>query len=338
MTAALLFLLGLALPGSSSAQDPPEDFAFPPPEAESGPAILNPASKSLEAGRLLIAVGSTRAFAYRIGEPIPVTIVLSADPDVQVNLEALKRQTLSADASDFEFAAAPVVLKEQHGRKTVWRVQLLLRSWVIKPVLVLNCDLHYATDFLPDGKTPNWKPVSTPDFSIQTSNVATDAAKDLLPGEVEQKVGAKPALVAPLRWVGYFCISILPVWVALKLIRRIRPARKLTTAESAWLEFDAIMAELAQQEVAKLSYEQVKRIAATLRSYLRIEAVPTSEAVIPLEEFFAMRDDKAELLSAASSALAKLDRVLYAKLELSEAEELVLLRELEQVVPRPVKE
>ena len=39
-----------------------------------------------------IAVGSTRNFGYHIGELVPVTIVISADKNVMVNIEALKRK------------------------------------------------------------------------------------------------------------------------------------------------------------------------------------------------------------------------------------------------------
>lgn len=329
---ALALCLSLAGTGVAFAQDESE-FPFPPQQAAADPTPVNPAVKSLDSGRLMVAVGSTRNFGYHLGDLIPVTIVISADKNVMVNLESLKRKTLAVDGSDFELAEAPSIIKEEKDGKSVYRVQLLLRSWVLKPVLVLNCDFHYATEMLPDGKTPNWKPVATPDFAVETSNTATEASKELLSGDMELKKSPSPMLVQPLKIGGWLLISALPAWLLLALWRRVRPARPLTTAELAWVEFDRILDE-AQSE-GGISYEHLKQIAGTLRSYLRIEAVPTSEVAIPLEQFFALQDNKMELMTITVSALAKLERALYSKLALTDAELSTLMSEIERIVPRP---
>lgn len=332
LTAVLACCLcfGACRPAYAQEED---GFSFPPQAAAADPTPVNPASKSLDSGRLMIVVGSPRNFAYRIGELIPVTIVISADAKVQVNLEALKRKTISLDASDFELAGTPEVVKEERNDKNIWRVHLLVRSWVMKPVLVLNCDFHYATEILPDGKTPNWKPVSTPDFAIETSNTATDASKELLPGDMELKPSPKPALVQPLQIAGYLFISLLPACLLLQLWRRVRPARPLTTAELAWKEFDQVMAEAGEQ--GGLSYEHLQRLAGTLRSFLHIESVPVSELAIPLEQFYAIYDNKVEMMTITVSALSKLERALYSKMPLTHPEELTLMQEIERIVPRP---
>lgn len=332
VAALLAFCLILCSGTLAFAQDEEDGFPFPPQAAAADPEPVNPAVKTLDSGRLMIVVGSTRNFGYHIGDLIPVTVVVSADKGVNVNLDALKRKTLAAEGSDFELAEAPLVIVEEQGDKTIYRVQLLLRSWVIKPVLVLNCDFHYATELLPDGKTPNWRPVTTPDFVVETSNTATDASKQLLPGDMELKQSPKPALVTPLKIGGYLALSLLPAWLLLALWRRVRPARPLTTSELAWKEFDAVMAEA--REAGKLSYEHIFRISGTLRSYLRIETVPTSEVAIPLEQFFAMHDNRMELMSLTVSALAKLERALYSKLPLTDSEELALMNEIERIIPR----
>lgn len=331
LRAVALFLCLAASAGAAFAQEE-DGFPFPPQPAAADPVPQNPAVRSLDSGRLMIVVGSTRNFGYRIGDLIPVTVVISADKNVNVNLEALKRKTLSTEGSDFELAEAPVVVKEERDGKTVWRVQLLMRSWVPKPVLVFNCDFHYATDLLPDGKTPNWKPITSPDFVVETSNTATEAAKELMPGDLELKPSPKPAAVKPLQIGGYILLSLLPAWLLLQLWRRIRPARKLTTAEQAWVEFDQVMEEA--KTTGGLTYNHLFRISGTLRSYLRIDAVPTSEVAIPLEQFFALDDNRVELMSVAVSALGKLERALYSKVPLTRQEQLVLLSEIEKLVPR----
>lgn len=328
----LLALFCLATASTAFAQDEGE-FPFPPEQAAADPTPVNPSVKSLDSGRLLIVVGSPRNFGYRLGELIPVTVVISADTNVQVNLDSVRRKVLAAEGSDFELAEAPSISEEVKNGKHVWRIDLLMRSWVIKPVLVLNIEFHYATEMLPNGRSPNWRPVTSPDFAIETSNTATEAAKELLPGDLEQKLSPKPELVRPLQVAGYLLILALPAWLLLKLWQRVRPGRIYSTAELCWQEFDAIMSEAEKQN--GISYEHLKRIDKALRSYLRIDSVPTSELAIPLEDFFALHDKKMELMTLAVSALSKLERALYSKLPLTEAELATLAGELERIVPRP---
>jgi hypothetical protein len=330
---AAVLALCLCFSGTAFAQDEEDGFQFPPQQPAADPAPVNPATKSLDSGRLMIVVGSPRNFGYRIGELIPVTIVISGDNNVRVNLEALQRGFLTNDASDFEPAGKPVVTMEERNGKKIWRVQILVRSWVMKPVLVLNCDFHYAIELLPDGKTPNWKPVTTPDFVIETSNTATDAAKELLPGDMDFKESPKPALVKPLKIAGYVLLSLLPLWLLIKLWQRVRPARPLTTREQAWLEFDAVMDEAKAQ--GGLKYEHLQRIAGTLRSFLHIDAVPLSQVAIPLEQFFAIYDNRVEMMTISVSALSKLERALYSKMPLTHNEQIALMQEIERIVPRP---
>lgn len=330
-----LFLIALVCcltAGTAAYAQDQSEFPFPPQEAAAPPAPANPAVKSLDSGRLLIVVGSTRNFAYHLGDLIPVTVVISADPGVKVNLETLKRQVLSAEGSDFELAEPPLVLEEDKDGKHIWRVQFLMRSWVLKPVLVFNCEFHYATEMLPNGKTPNWRSVSSPDFVVETSNTATEAAKELMMGDMELKESPKPALIQPLRYGGYFLLSLLPLWLLIQLWKRVRPNRKFSSAELAWQELDAIMSD-AEAEGA-LSYTHIKRIDGVLRSYLRIESVPTSQCAIPLEQFFALHDKKLELMTLTVSALNKLERALYSKVSLTDNEVAALMGELERILPR----
>lgn len=330
--AALLLVLCTAVGNLAYAQEGDDGAPFPTEERTEAPAPVNPSVKSLDSGRVMIVVGSTRNFGYRIGELIPVTVVVSADPSVHVNLEALKRKTFTTEASDFELVGTPVIVQEKRGDKNVWRIQLMLRSWVIKPVIAFNCDFHYATELLPDGKTPSWKPITTPDFLVETSNTASDASKELMVGDMEAKESPKPVLVAPLKYSGYALLSLLPLWLLVQAWKRVRPAKPLTTAELAWIVFDRVIADA--QEKKQLNYAHLQQIASTLRSYLHIETVPLKEVAIPLEQFFALHDNKTECLAAAVGALTKLERALFSKLELSQQEKQLLLREIELIVPR----
>lgn len=326
---AAMLCIGFGMP--AVAQEPGGGFPFPA-EEQADPSPVNPAQKLLESGKVMVVVGSPRHFGYRIGEVIPVTVVISADQGVNVNTEMLKRNVLAAEGSDFETVDAPLIIKEEQNGKTIYRIHLRLRSWVIKPTLVLNVEFYYATDLLPDGVTPNWKPASTPDFVVTTSNTASDSSKELLEGDMETKTSPVPWVVKPLRYGGLLLLSALPAWLLWCVWRRARPVRLWSPEEKAWLAFDRV---LASSSLVGLTTEHLKSISQTLRQYLQIEAVATENARVPLTAFFEGEAEQLEMLSLSISLLTKLDRAVYSKQGLSEDENRLLLAELERLIPRP---
>lgn len=352
---AALLALGLCF-GSVAAHAQEDGFPFPPqaPAAEAVP--VNPSVKNIESGKVMVVVGSPRHFAYHIGEVIPVTVVVSVDSGIKVNFSSLNRKILSVQGSDFELLETPVISSVEKNGKTVHTVQLLMRSWVIKKDLVLSVDFHYATGMLPDGKTPNWKPATTADFVVTTSNTVSDSEKDLLPGDMTTKTSEKPYLVrpfklgelpllknydatknlevVPLDLSAILLVSLLPAWLLLQLWNVVRPARKLTPSEKAWGVFERVIEE--SKKTGELSYQNLHDIAGALREYLGVAQVPTSKAAVPLSEFFKDFANQAEMLTVALSALGKLDRALFsADAKLTATEQLTLLREVERLVPRP---
>lgn len=330
ITALMVLSLGLGFGGFASAQE--EGFPFPPEAPAADPAPANPAQLQLESGKVMVVVGSTRHFGYRIGEPLPITIVISADPGVHVNIDGITRSVLSSEGSDFELVEKPLVGKETRGNKTVYKIQLKLRSWVIKPTLQFTADFLYATDLLPDGKSPNWKTASTPVFVITTSNTASDTAKELLEGDTDKKMAPTPVLASPMRIAGYVLVSVVPLLMLYRLWRRTRPIRALTPAEKAWRRFDRILSDSAA--AGKLSYLHLEQIAETLREYLGVGSVALDEVAKPLDAFFDGEENKLELLTTAVSALSKLDNALYSKVELKDQEKAELLDEIGRLVPR----
>ena len=359
---AALLACGMCF-GTMPAHAQEEDgFPFPPQAPAADPVPVNPAVKTVESGRVMVVVGAERHFGYHIGEPMPVTVVISVDPGIKLNLEAVKRKVLSNNPTDFEFAANPVVgAPERKNGKDVYTINLLLRSWVIKKDLVLSVDFHYATDMLPDGKTPNWKPATTPDFVVTTSNVVSDSEKDLLPGDMSEKLSPKPFLVrsfkladivpalngydatrklanadiVPLDVAGIAVMLPLPLWLLMLFVNRVRPGRKLSSAEKAWLVFDAVMADAGK--TGELSYDNLRSLAGALREYLGVPSVPTNSPAMAqkLDSFFNEFSNRSEMLTVAVSALTKLDRALFTKSTLTSEEERRLLAEIERLCPRP---
>jgi hypothetical protein len=333
---AAVFVLLVGLSGYAAAQD---GQPFQPP-ADSAPASVNPAQKSIDGGKVLIVIGTQRPFGYHIGDRIPVTIVVSTDPGTLVNTEQLRRKVLSPTGSDFEIVGDPVIrTTTQDGRKLTI-IELVVRSWVIDPDgkkqwLALTADLHYATGFASDGKTPNWQLVTTPELVIMTSNTATANSKDMLDGDMDTKVSALPPVVWPMRILGALLLLALPLWLVWRQVRRVVVGLLVPPNERAWNVFNKVLADRNRSGAITLAGYQ--SVANALRTFLKVESLTGPQVLPALDEFFAKHPRKAEMVSAANSAIFKLDAVLYKKdvTALSEAEQTELFKQIALVVPEP---
>lgn len=330
--AAALLVASFSFVQTASAQEP-GNFPFPAEEQAEDPSPVNPAQKSLESGKVMIVVGSQRHFGYRIGEVIPVTVVIAADDGIKVNIETLKRNVLAADGSDFEISEPPIFIEEVRDGKAVTRIHLRLRSWVVKPTLVLNAEFFYAIDLLPDGVTPRWKLARTPDFVVTTSNTASETSKELLEGDMDPKVTPEPWVSQPLRYAGFALMSLLPFWLLYQVWTRTRPVRYRSPAEKAWIVFERVFAE--GNQLGTMNKDHYAGLAKALRIYLGVESVATERAGTHLNSFFDGRLDQDEMTATALSALSKLDRALYSTVALTTAEQQLLVTELERLVPHP---
>lgn len=303
------------------------------------PALENPVTGVMEAGRLIITVASTPKYkdgpsvnyGYRTGQLIPVTVVISVDSGVHVDLGGLSSKTLSKDGSDFELVSPPVVTTLERNGKEIYVLQLLLRTWVMDPALTLSVQFHYALALLPDGKTPAWKVGTTPDFIITTSRTATENSKQLLDGDMTEKQSPVHWLAKPVECVGAVMLLLVPAWLVWKFLS-LRRRNKLTASQRAWLVIDELVA--ARRSGRQFTTRDYEEIGAVLRQYLGIEELATAAAVERLNEFFADSSRKAELLALSMSALAKLDRAIYGKAVLNSQEIEALLQELAAIIPR----
>jgi len=307
-------------PGANGGDDgegsPPPDQPDPTPE--------NPVRKIYENGKIMVMVGSERHFGYRIGDIVPVTILVAVDDSVHVNFDYIAKGVLGADGSDFELAQ-PATIKpvaKDKGR-TLYRMDLQLRSWVVKKAIVFNADFLYALELTPDGKTPNWKRLTTPDFVVTTSNTA-DNGTDLLEGPTDESSPRLSWFTYPLLLIGSTLVLIWPALLFLSWLRRVRPPQNLPANELAWLSFDRAIAE---GKASGLSPRHYKRIAFALRRYLGVQAAT-------LEEVSEQLKDHPDL-EAVKSALSKCEAVIYGRQTLTPEENAELIAELEKLVPRP---
>lgn len=303
------------------------------------PALENPATGVMEAGRLIVTVATTPKYrdgpsvnyGYRTGQLIPITVVISVDPGVHVDLGGLSGKTLSKDGSDFELVTPPVVTKAERNGKEIYVLQLLVRTWVMDPALTFSAQFHYALALLPDGKTPAWKVGSTPDFIITTSRTATESSKQLLDGDMMVKQSPVHWLAKPIQYVGAVLLLLPPAWLAWKFLS-LRRRNKLTASQRAWLVIDELIA--SRQDGIGFSTRDYEEIGAVLREFLGIEELATAAATERLDKFFADSAHKAELLPLTLSALAKLDRAIYGKATLTNQEIDALILELTAIIPR----
>lgn len=323
----LLLVVGLAAPAFAQ-----EDWYPGTPTQQADPSPVNPVQKVYEDGKIIVATGSVRHFGYHIGDIIPLRIVIAADPGVHINIEGIQRGLLATAGSDFELAGKPTITRGTMKGKEVIIIDLQLVSWVLKTTLVFNADFHYATELLPDGKSPNWKAAATPDFVVTTSNTATESSKELI--EIDQSAQSTPLsrAVWPLRLVGALFLLALPGLLAWRLYRRVFPPRVVPPHELAWSVFDRVAEE---GRFGGLKTDHVQEITHALRRYLQVETLSLSEMEAGLEAFFARNPERAHLVAVATGALSRMERALYTKQGLSPAECEELFGELEQLVPRP---
>jgi hypothetical protein len=338
---AVVILSALICGNASLAIAQEGSFPLPGQEEMEEVTPVNPVHKVYdEENKIVVAVGTPRAFGYRIGDVIPVTIVISTSnsPNCQVDIKNITRKVISAEGSDFEMVESspdgeyPKITIENANGKTIHRIELKLRSWVIKPYLVFNADFLWATSSLPfDDKAPEWYPGTTPDLIITTSNTASDVSKELLDGDTSGKPSPVPPLVLPLRGIGVLLVALLPLWFAWLVFRYVYPPRIIPPHELAWNVFDKVFKKAPDV----FNYEQVQTIAATLRAYLHVESVELNTLRFALEDSIVLNDKRNQLIDAAYNALSICEKALYSKSSLTSEESAQLKTEIELLVPRP---
>lgn len=308
----------------------PEDgggYSAQPPEP---PKPQNPVRKVCEDGKIEIRLGNARHFGYRIGDRVPLVVLIAADPSVTIDFTSLKQEVLGFEGSDFELAA-PAQLRTQkmQNGKVLYRLDLTVVTWVPKDNVVFNLDLRYATELAPDGKTPNFKRLTTPDFVVSRSPTA-DNGEALMEGDLEGKPLGASWMIIPVIALAIFMVGLLPGFELAKYINRVRPRKVLPPKAAAWKVFDKVFAEAKSEG---FEYRHYKQIASTFRRYLgATKGVPIEPAT-----FLEVRDrlEGDPELEKIESALTKCERVLYHGDTLSDEENRELLKQIEQLVPRP---
>ncbi len=307
----------------------PEDDG-PANQEPEPPKPQNPVRKVIEDGKIEIRLGNSRHFGYRIGDHIPMVVLLIADEGVKFDFTSLKQEVLGFDGSDFELTKPALVRTQQLSKgKVLYRIDMTLVTWVPKDGVVFNLDLRYAVDLAVDGKTPNWKRLTTPDFVVSRSWTA-DNGEALLEGDLESKTSGSSWMILPSLIVACFLVGLWPGLELVKWINRIRPRKVMPPKMAAWKIFDKVFADA---KASGFTMEHYKQIASALRRYLgATKGVPIEPAT-----FLEVRDrlESDAQLPLIESALGKCERVIYSREELDDEDNRELYREIEELVPRP---
>lgn len=306
---------------------PDEGFDEQPGDPSAPPTPANPVQKVMEGGKIQMLVGSPRHFGNRIGDVVPIRVLILTDNSVTLDFTSLKQGVLGFNGSEFELAHDdPITVRSRQvqGNKTLYIIDLRLQTFVIRePGVIFNLDLRYATERVGDSQQPNWKVLTTPDFFVTRSNTA-DNGNELLEGDLDARSGASPWLMWPLLVTGFFLVGLWPGYLLVSWLNRIRPGYRAPAHVVAWKKFTKALKDADEFGFGPRHYKQ---IASALRVYLGVEPHTVLEVGDRLHEH--------PQLATITSALSKCERVLYGGATLSDEENEELVRELEELVPRP---
>lgn len=302
---------------------------------EAGPPMPgNPIKKVCERGAVEILMGNGQHFGHRIGDRIPVTVIITTAPHVVLDFTSLTKQgKLSFEPSDFELYGEPKITSEtaSNGVKR-HTIQLGVQSFVMKEegkVITLRIDLRYSTELAEDGKTREWKILSTPDFVV-TRSLTVDHGNELLEGDLKKKPLSLPWLTHFLLIAGLVSLFSIPGFALIKFLNRVRTRKHPPAERVAWQVFDEVLAEI--ETMGGFTTEHYVRIDGAFRNYLEAKLeVPVASATIPqihdrlshLEEF-----DKIALV------ILSCERVIYRDEQLEEADNYAIVQAIKELVPR----
>lgn len=301
----------------------------------------HPAEKACEAGRIRMQVFADRHFGYRIMDPVRVTVLMSLDPSVELDMRSLSRGTITFNGQEFDLVSPlalghgrlPVTIEAQrteHGRNLI-KIELVVQSAVPAsqaPYLVFRLDLRYALGNVRDAEgnltaAPDWRVLSTPLIGLTMSQTAV-AGDSFLAGEVETVGHVLPWPTFALLVCGLLLVLFWPGLIVVKWINRVRPGRKIPANEMAWSRLDRIFAEGRR---SGFSHAHFKGIAHAIRQYLEMPAASMHELRAALET----HPKRKEILRV----LSRCEAVLYREEHLNDEELDDLIEDVELIVPRP---
>lgn len=346
------------------------------PEPKPEPKPANPVQKTCADGKVRMVVGiktedddgnpaSYRHFGHTIMDKIPLTVVLDLDPSVQVDFSSLLTQrVIGFEGSDFTLykpaAGEPPAVqvsgpsmkvvgvepdpanpgKMRKVVRKVYVIDLTVQSMVFKPSIVFNLDLRYATEKLPDGKSPKWMAMTTPDFVVSRSQVV-DNGEELLEGKLDGKAERLPWPTIALLATGIFGVFFFPGLALVKYLNRVRPRKVLPPNRMAWIVFEN---NYKDGKANGFKLKHMKAFSHALRRYLASTPKYPHINALTIEQIGThFPDADAAELAAIKRAITACERELFTAgaerngetpVSLNEVELHQLFADLSNLVPR----
>lgn len=339
---------GLGADSAANSDDPPE----PKPE--------NPVRKTCAGGKVRMVVGITpadalgnpashRHFGHTIMDKIPLTVVLDVDSAVKLDFSTLLQQGVIGfagsnftlyKAADGEPPAVSILGPKIKDGRQIYVINLIVQTAVFKPSVVFNLDLRYAAEMLPDGKTPNWLPLTTPDFIVSKMTVV-DNGTQLQEGDLSDRVERLPRPAVWALSLGAILMLLHSGVRLLKWLSRIRPRQQIAPNRLAWTIFDANYEDGAANgfkvKHLKACSRALRVYLATLPQYPQIDALTITEIGLQFPQ-----DDSPQIetivrvITALENEIfvSGADRTSESLVALSQANLEILFSDLESLVPR----
>jgi hypothetical protein len=287
------------------------------------PAPANPVTKVCELNKVQIVVGmpasdsrgnmeAYRHFGHFIMDRIPIVVVLSLDPSVEIDFSSLvKQKVLGFNGSDFLLAkpaageTEAVIVngpKEVKGRK-LYKLELLVQSMVFKASIPFTLDLRYATEKLPDDSGYAWKTLTTPDFLISHSYLA-DNGVELQEGDLDHRATRLSWMTMTALALGTFLTLLIPGMTLVKRFSRTLARPMAPPHRLAWKVFETQYRDGKRNGFRR---KHMKAMAHALRRYLSTTPDYPALGALTFMEMEA-RFQKVESFAIVKSTLELLER------------------------------
>jgi hypothetical protein len=281
--------------------------------------------KTQDEGRIVVRVGSVRDHGYRVGDVVPVEVVIVTAPGVKIDPGSLTIIAASdpnagysgyyygggpygyggygaPSSPDFELVSRPQVKDFWSNGKHVWEFHILVRSWMVNDRQWFAAQVNYMDNH--DGDS-NWYQVTTPTVGFSLTHSAVKGDK-FDPGDGRMRPAPMPPGVRLLSYSALAILLGLLAWLIFSWDPRLRLLlSRLSPEERAWRVFEAVWQDADKRGWQTAHYES---IAAAVRRYLHIEALTLEQA---RKSDLPDKEVVVRVLSVLEDPLYKRDREIY---------------------------
>lgn len=297
--------------GDSDEDTPPDEGEKPlPPPAKP----QNPVRKRCEFGLVDIELGTSHHNGHRIGEPVPIKLIVKVRPGVKLDFTSILKQELiefGSEGSDYLLYGEPQLEKSftgvdypslsdrleealyvvRYGTRSrvsvvpydpksdvriVWTLKLQVLTFVA-PVVKKAVPLVVNLNYATGATAagePNWQVLATPALVITTANTS-DHGREMMEGNISALKPRRPWAVPLLYALGSILALTYPSILLLGLLLRIRPRRSGESAEErTWKMVRSVL-----PGKKPVTPSELQSVAAAVKEYLGVGALPTSNAL-----------------------------------------------------------